>query len=167
MEVIVSLAIGTMTGAGVWLVLRYIPERAPTSKVPFDATGFAGCFTRHIECGVERQDQWAGFADAQTRTHFHTGLFEARNFFEQLGCREHHAVADVALHASAHDAAGDQVQRGFHAIDHQCVACVVTALEADHALRAFCEPVDQLALAFVTPLCADDNNVTTFACVHL
>ena len=26
---------------GVWLVLRYIPERAPTSKVPFDATGFA------------------------------------------------------------------------------------------------------------------------------
>ncbi|MPN37478.1 hypothetical protein SDC9_184997 [bioreactor metagenome] len=58
------------------------------------------------------------------------------------------------------------MQRGLHAVDHQCVARVVAALEAHDALCALGQPIDQLALAFVTPLGADDHDVTTLACLH-
>ena len=117
-------------------------------------------FARHVQRRMERQDQRTGFADAQARTHLDTGLLQPFDFFEQLGRRQHHAVADVALDARAHDAAGDQVQRGLDAIDDQRVAGVVAALEAHHALRAFGQPVDQLALALVAPLGADDHDVS-------
>jgi hypothetical protein len=116
-------------------------------------------FARDVQRRVERQDQRAGLADAQARTHFDAGLLQPFDLFEQLGGRQHHAVADVALHARAHDAAGDQVQRGLHAVDHQRVAGVVAALEAHHALRHLGQPVDQLALAFVAPLGADDDHI--------
>jgi hypothetical protein len=100
------------------------------------------------------------------RTHLHTYFFKPFDFFEQLGRRQHHAVANVALDARAHDAAGNQVQRRFDAVDHQCVAGVVPALKADHSLCAFGQPVDQLALALVAPLGAHDHDVTSFACIH-
>ena len=109
---------------------------------------------------MERQDQRASFADAQARTHFHTSFFEAFNFFKQLGCRQHHTVADVALDACAHDAAGDQVQRRLDAVDDECVPCVVAALEAHHTLGAFGQPIHQLAFAFVTPLGAHHHDIT-------
>jgi hypothetical protein len=86
------------------------------------------------------------------------------NFFKQLGRRQDHAVADVALDARAHDAAGDQVQRGFHAVDHQGVAGVVAALKAHHALRLLGEPVHQLAFAFVAPLGAHDHDIASGRC---
>ena len=137
--------------------------------------GHATLFAVGLACDVQRrmegQDQRAGLADAQARAHLHTGLFQPFDFLEQLGCREHHSVADVALHAGAHDAAGDQVQRRLDAIDDQRVASVVAALEADHALGAFGQPVHQLALAFVTPLGSHDHDIAAShlsACVaHL
>ena len=137
----------------------------------FDAALFALGFAGNVECRVERQDQRAGLADTQARTHFHTRLLQAFNFFKQLGCRQHHTVADVALDACTHDAAGDQVQRRFDAIDDECVPCVVAALEAHHTLGAFGQPIHQLAFAFVTPLGAHHHDITACylsACVvHL
>ena len=72
-----------------------------------------------------------------------------------------HAVADVALDAWTHDAAGNQVERGFHAIDDQGVTRIVAALKAHHAASAFGQPIDQFAFAFVTPLGADDDHIAT------
>ena len=51
------------------------------------------------------------------------------------------------------------MQHGLLAADHQRVAGVVAALEAHHALRAVGQPVDDLALALVAPLGADDDDV--------
>ncbi|MNC87362.1 hypothetical protein D3C83_30830 [compost metagenome] len=51
------------------------------------------------------------------------------------------------------------MQHGLSRADHQRVAGVVPALEAHHALRAVGEPVDDLALALVAPLRADDDDV--------
>src|SRR5258708_9473342 len=48
--------------------------------------------------------------------------------------------------------------------DHQRVAGVVAALEAHHALRAVGQPVDDLALALVAPLGADDDDVARAHC---
>jgi len=33
-------------------------------------------------------------------------------------------------------------------------------------LGAFGEPIDQLALAFIAPLGADDHYISTFGCIH-
>ena len=83
------------------------------------------------------------------------------DFGQQMGRIDDHTVADVAGDAVAHDPRGDQLQGGLHALDHQGMAGVVAALEAHHALRVVGQPVDDLALAFVTPLGADDDDVAT------
>ena len=75
----------------------------------------------------------------------------------------HHAVADVARHAIAHDARGDQLQSGLHALDDERVARVVATLEAHHCLRVIRQPVHHLALAFVAPLGTDDDHVSAGA----
>jgi hypothetical protein len=48
------------------------------------------------------------------------------------------------------------------------VTRIVTALKAHHAAGALCQPIDQLALAFVTPLGTDNDYVTTYFvhCTH-
>jgi len=86
-------------------------------------------------------------------------LFQDLDFGQQMLDVQHYAVADVALDASPHDAAGDQVQSGLHTVDNQCVAGVVAALEAHDASCRFRQPVNQLALALVTPLGADHDHV--------
>ena len=62
-------------------------------------------------------------------------------------------------HVLAQDAGGNQPQHGLAAADDERVAGVVPALEAHDALRALGQPVDDLALAFVAPLGADDDDV--------
>jgi hypothetical protein len=65
------------------------------SVPPFSRRGLA----RHVQRRVERQDQRAGLADAQARAHLDAGFLQPFDFLEQLGGRQHHAVADVALDA--------------------------------------------------------------------
>ena len=126
----------------------------------FGRTGFFfGSFAGNVDGSMERQDEWAAFAHAQAGTHIDTGFFKARDFFKQFADRQHHAVADIALDTGAHDATGNQVQRGFHAIDHQRMTGVVAALKAHHACGGFGQPIDQLAFAFVTPLGTDHDHV--------
>src|SRR3989338_9062026 len=55
----------------------------------------------------------------------------------------------------AQNAGRDQVQHRFLAADHQCMAGVVPALKTHHALRVVSQPIDDLALALITPLGAD------------
>ena len=74
---------------------------------------------------------------------------------------QHHAVADVALHTRAHDAAGNEVERRFNAVDDQRMARIVSTLKAHHTLGGFGQPVDQLALAFIAPLGTYNHNVAS------
>jgi hypothetical protein len=46
------------------------------------------------------------------------------------------------------------------------VASVVAALKAHHTSGGFGQPIDQFTFAFVTPLGADDDDVTAFGCSH-
>ena len=61
-------------------------------------------------------------------------------------------------------ARGQQRQLVGGAVDDQGVAGIVAALEADHDVGALAEPVDDLALALVAPLGADDGDVAHGAC---
>ena len=76
---------------------------------------------------------------------------------QRLGI-EHDAVADRAPHARVQNAARNLVQdeRVFAEIDG--VAGVRAALIADHPVGALGEDVDELALPFVAPLRADDDD---------
>jgi hypothetical protein len=57
------------------------------------------------------------------------------------------------------DAGRDQRQYGLRALDDEGVAGVVAALETGDRSDALGEQVDDLALAFVTPLGADDDEI--------
>ncbi len=51
------------------------------------------------------------------------------------------------------------MQHGFLAGYHQGMAGVMAALETHHALRMIGQPIDYLALAFITPLSADHHYI--------
>ena len=72
---------------------------------------------------------------------------------------EHDAVADDRQLALAHDARWKQRQLVDLAIDDQRMAGIVAALEADDDIGPLRQPVDDLALAFVAPLRADDHHI--------
>lgn len=113
------------------------------------------------------QDQRTGRTDAQALAHRHALLFQLGDFAQQRIRRQHHAIADQALHAFAQDARWNQVQDGFLAIDHQGVASVVTTLVANYGSRLLGEQVDDLALALITPLGAQDYDILTHnTCPH-
>ena len=51
------------------------------------------------------------------------------------------------------------MQHRFLVGDDQGMTGIMTALEPHYALRVISEPVNDLALALVSPLCTDNNNV--------
>src|SRR5262249_52471966 len=85
---------------------------------------------------------------------------ELAHFLEQRARRQHDAVADEAGDAAVQDAGGNQAQHRLAAADDQRVAGVVPALEAHDARDAIGQQVDDLALAFVAPLGADDDHIS-------
>ena len=66
-----------------------------------------------------------------------------------------------------HDARRYQAQNGFLAVDPEGMTGVVTPLEAHHTLRRLGEPVNDLTLAFVTPLGADYHNILAHVAYQL
>ncbi len=57
------------------------------------------------------------------------------------------------------DAGWEQRQLVGLALDNEGVPSVVAALKPHHHVRPACQPIDNLTLAFVTPLGADDGDV--------
>ena len=72
---------------------------------------------------------------------------------------EHHAVADDRQLPRPHDARRQQRELVGVAIDHQRVAGIMAALEADDDVGLLGQPIDDLALALVAPLGADHDNI--------
>ncbi|MEM7488228.1 MAG: hypothetical protein AAF390_03785 [Pseudomonadota bacterium] len=72
---------------------------------------------------------------------------------------EHHAVADDRELAAPDDARRQERELEDLAVDDQCVAGVVTALEPSDHVCPFRQPIDDLALPLVAPLGADDDDV--------
>ena len=58
-----------------------------------------------------------------------------------------------------HDARRDQTKNRLLAVDHQRVTGIVTTIKADNASDLFGQPVNDLSLAFVAPLSADNNYI--------
>src|SRR5581483_8833380 len=64
----------------------------------------AGALARLVELDVVLQDQRAGLGDLEATAHRDAARLQALDFLDQAGHVDHHAVADEAVHALAHDA---------------------------------------------------------------
>ena len=106
-----------------------------------------------------RQDHRAGSGNLQPRSDLDADRLQFVDFTQQVRHRQHHAIADVARHAGAHDARRDQLQGRLLAGDDERMAGIVSALKTYHPLRMIGQPVDDLALALIAPLGTDDDDV--------
>ena len=116
---------------------------------------------QRVELAVERQDQRRVLGDAEIVA-ARSRRPELADLVDLLGERpriDHHAVADHRELALAHDARRQQRQLVGDAVDHERMAGIVAALEAHDDIGALGEPIDDLALAFVAPLGADDHDI--------
>jgi hypothetical protein len=78
--------------------------------------------------------------------------FEHLHLFDERGSVDHAATAKHIDAGLIEHAGGNQVQHMFHAADDQGVAGIGATTEAHHHVGFAREHVDNLALAFVTPL---------------
>ena len=118
-----------------------------------------------FQFAMQRQDQRRVLGDAQIVRRHRDALFAERGDFVDQRLRiDHHAVADDGQLAAAHHAGGQQRQLVGDAVDHQCVAGIMAALEADDDIGLLGQPVDDLALAFVAPLGPDYHHIRHSTC---
>ena len=109
---------------------------------------------------MERKDQRRVLGDAEiVAADGDTELFDLGDLLGERPRIDHHAVADHRELALAHHAGGQQRELIGGAVDHQRVAGIVAALEAHHDIGALRQPIDDLALALVAPLGADDHDI--------
>ena len=119
-----------------------------------------GRFPDRIEFAMQGQDQRDVFGDPQIFRADRDALPLQFGYFVEERLRiEHHAVADDRELRRPQHAGGQQRQLVGFAIDDQSVTGIVTALEADDDIGLLRQPVDNLALPFVTPLGADDDDI--------
>ncbi len=117
-----------------------------------------------IELAMQRQDQRDVFGDAQVfRADGHALPPQFGDFIEEGLRIDHHAVADHRKLGGPQHARRQQRQLVGFAVDDQCVAGIVAALETHDDVSLLRQPVDDLALPLVAPLGADDDNIGHFA----
>ncbi len=88
-----------------------------------------------------------------------TALLQTLDFLQENLRIEDNAVADNAALAFMQDAGRDQVQDDFFFTDDQGMAGIVTALKTDDIIRILGVDIDNFALAFVTPLGTNNNQI--------
>ena len=134
--------------------------RADAAPGGADLARADGVLAQRVEVAVDRQDQRAGLGDHQhVRRDLDALLAHPLDLGLQRPRIEHHAVADHRRRA-ADDARWQQRQLVGLVADDERMAGVVAALEAHDHVGAARQPVDDLALAFVAPLGADDGDVS-------
>ncbi len=133
--------------------------RTDTTPGGTDGLLAARLLARLVQRDMIGQDQGAGLADEQTFLGRNAVLAQHVQFAQQSIGGQHHAVTDHALHTLAQDAGRDEVQDGLPAVDDEGVTGIVAALETHHGIGLLGEQIDDLALALVTPLGANDYHV--------
>ena len=120
----------------------------------------AAAFAQRVELAVDREDERRVVGDAQVRAVDRDALpAQALDLGDERVRIEHDAVADDRELARAHDARRQERELVGLAADDERVAGVVAALEAHDDVGLLGQPVDDLALALVAPLGANDHDV--------
>ena len=133
-----------------------MPRLVVPILVPPREAGFAV----GVEFAVQRQDQRDVLGDLErVRRHLDALPADLLDLVDEVIRVEHDAVADDRELAWTDDARGQQRELEHLAVDHQRVAGVVAALEADDDIGADRQPVDDLAFPLVAPLGADHDDI--------
>src|SRR5215472_12987440 len=109
-----------------------------------------------VEEGVIAHDQVGALADDQVAW-LDAAFAELLDLADEDTRVGDHAVADDARDVGMQDAARDELELELAMLGDDGVPGVVAALGSDHHVGLLGEKVDQLALAFVSPLSADDD----------
>src|SRR5207248_665815 len=91
--------------------------------------------------------------------HRRAGFFDCLGFFDQCERIENDAAADHACRVRMEDAGRNQMQHMTLTAEDDRVACVVAALIARDDVEVSGKDIDDLALALVSPLQADDCEI--------
>ncbi len=115
---------------------------------------------------VVRQHEMRAVAHVESALDIHAVGDEFVDLGEQRLGIEHDAVPDRAAHAGMQDAARDLVEHELAVTDLHGVPGVRAALIAHDPVRALGDHVDEFALPFVAPLCADHDDGASFLVEH-
>ena len=77
---------------------------------------------------------------------------------------DHHAIADDRELARPYDTGRKQAQLVADSVDDQRMSGIVATLKAHNDIGPLRQPVDDLALALVSPLRADDHHISHDPC---
>ena len=145
------------------------PDRAPGDLVLVSRTDAAlggadlGCaagLAMGVEFAVQRQNQRDILGDLEVRRRHLDPLPAQRlDFLDEMIGIEDDAIADDRQFPGPDDAGWKQRKFVGLAVDHQRMASVVAALEPHDHVGADRQPIDDLALSFVAPLGADNDNI--------
>ena len=114
---------------------------------------------RGVQIAVNGQDQGGVVGQNQkVRRDLHALRANAGYLVQQGPRIDHHAIADHRQLALDH-AGGEKRELVDLFADHEGVSGIVAALKAHHHIGPVRQPVDQLSLAFIAPLGADDCNI--------
>ena len=114
-----------------------------------------------VDLAVQRQDDVRALADDEVAIVAEQAarLALVDLLEEHLGIDDHAVAEHAALAAAAQHARRDEVRDQLLPVDDERVAGVGAAAVADHDVGELGVEVDDLALAFVAPLGADDDYV--------
>ena len=90
----------------------------------------------------------------------HTLAQEPVHLLDERIERNDDTIANETDDAFAKNTRGNQVQNGLLAVDDERVSRIVSALKSDDGVGALRKEIDDGTFAFITPLRADDDNVS-------
>ena len=147
------------------------PDRAPRDLVLVSGpdaalggadfgSGDASELAVGVEFAMQRQNERDVLGDLEVgRGHFHSLGPQLLDLLDKMIGIEDHPVADDREFSGPNDPGRKQRQLINLAVDHERVAGVMAALEPHHDVGADRQPIDDLALSFVAPLGADNDNI--------
>src|ERR1700733_3067180 len=121
-----------------------------------DVSGLA----MRVELAMQRQNQRNVLCDLEVgRGHFDSLAAQRLDLLDEMIGIEDDAVADDRQFSRPNNAGRKKCKFVSLAVDHESMARVMAALEPHHDVGADRQPIDDLALSFVAPLGADNDNI--------
>lgn len=117
-----------------------------------------------IDALMEVEDNMSAVGEEDASLVVHAHVPQGLELAQHAAQVHHHTVADHALHSRMQDGRGNQVKLVLHAVHHDRVASIRATCHTRADVVVLGYDVNQLALAFVTPLGANHNIDRTFLC---
>ena len=134
-------------------------RRSDAARGRADHPGPEARLAHPIQIAVVRQDDVRAIGHEQAAADVDPGGAEFVDLVEERLQVDDHTVPDHARDAGVQDAGGNEAQDELAAARVNGVARVVPALIARHDREPLREQIHDLALALVSPLCADNGDV--------